>query len=109
MRSYRPGRRAVVEATTDTGRLFLKVVRPASLPRMVERHAVLDGTVPAPPLLASTDDGVLVLSGLPGTPMRALITGDGHGLPDAAELDRVLESLPEAAAGVATGRTADAR
>ena len=102
MRSYRPGRRAVVEATTETGRLFLKVVRPAALPRMVERHAVLDGAVPTPPLLATTDDGVLVLSGLPGTPMRGLIAGNGSGLPDAAELDRVLESLPEAAADIAT-------
>ena len=103
MRSYRPGRRAVVEATTDAGPLFLKVVRPGSCSR-----AWSSGTrcstarCPSPPLLATTDDGVLVLPGLPGTPMRALLAGDGHGLPDAAELDRVLESLPEAAAGVAT-------
>jgi hypothetical protein len=105
LRSYRPGRRAVVEVTTATGRLFLKVVRPAALARMVERHAVLDEAVPSPPLLATTDDAVLVLGGLSGAPMRPLIAGDGRGLPDAAELDRVLDLLPGPAAEVqATGR-----
>jgi hypothetical protein len=106
LRSYRAGRRAVVQATTTSGDvLFLKVVRPALLARMVERHAVLDGAVPAPPLRAATDDGVLVLGGLPGTPMRALLAADGHGLPATGELERVLDALPEAAAGVRpTGR-----
>jgi aminoglycoside phosphotransferase len=102
LRSYRPGRRAVVQVTTTTGDLFLKVVRPATLPRMVELHALLDGVVPAPPLLATTDDGVLVLAGLPGTPLRALLADDGRGLPEAAELDRVLDGLPAAAAGLAS-------
>lgn len=112
LRSYRPGRRAVVEVTTATGPLFFKVVRPAALPRLTGRHALLDGAVPAPPLLATTEDGVLVLRGLPGTPMRALVAGDGRGLPDGAELDRLLDALPRTVAGLAaTGRrmTGDAR
>jgi hypothetical protein len=105
VRSYRPGRRAVVEATTSAGALFLKVVRPTALGRMVERHAVLAGAVPAPPVLATIDDGVLVLPGLPGTPMRSLIGGDGRDLPAAAELDRVLDGLPPAVADLpAVGR-----
>jgi hypothetical protein len=102
LRSYRPGRRAVVQATTSSGPLFLKVVRPAALSRLVERHQVLDGTVPTPPVLAATDDGVLVLPGLPGASMRSLLTGDGQGLPPAAELDRLLDALPAAAADVRT-------
>jgi aminoglycoside phosphotransferase len=100
LRSYRPGRRAVVEVTSGAGPLFLKVVRPAAVGRMVERHAVLDGAVPSPPVLGSTDDGVVVLPGLPGHPMRPLVAGDGHGLPDAVELDRVLDALPPALADV---------
>jgi hypothetical protein len=102
LRSYRPGRRAVIEATTGSGWLFLMVVRPGALDGMVERHAVLDGAVPAPPVLATTSDGVLLLPGLSGTPMRSLLAGDGHGLPAPAELDRVLDALPAALAEVRT-------
>jgi hypothetical protein len=106
LRSYRAGRRAVVEATTGTGTLFLKVVRPAAVGRLVERHAVLDGAVPVPPVLAATDDGVVVLPGLAGTPMRELVAGDGAGLPSATALDALLDALPDAAARVtAVGRS----
>lgn len=104
LRSYRPGRRAVVEATTGTGTLFLKVVRPAAVARLVERHAVLGGVVPVPPVLACTDDGGVVLPGLPGTPMRDLLAGDGAGLPDADTLDALLDGLPAAAGRAATPR-----
>jgi hypothetical protein len=106
LRSYRPGRRAVIEATTGAGSLFLKVVRPLAVSRLVERHAVLEGSVPVPSVVGCTDDGVVVLPGMPGTPMRELIGGDGAGLPDAAALDELLDALPEAAAHVtAVGRS----
>ncbi len=106
LRSYRPGRRAVVEATSPAGALFLKVVRPSAVQRLVERHAVLDRAVPVPPVLGSTDDGVVVLPGLGGKPMRTLLAGDGAGLPDAAALDALLDALPGAAARVtAVGRS----
>ncbi|SOC51649.1 Phosphotransferase enzyme family protein [Blastococcus aggregatus] len=106
LRSYRPGRRAVVEATTGSGTLFLKVVRPSAVAGLVERHVLLDGAVPVPPVLGATDDGVVVLPGLAGTPMRELIAGDGAGLPGAAALDALLDALPAAAAGVtAVGRS----
>jgi Ser/Thr protein kinase RdoA (MazF antagonist) len=102
LRSYRPGRRAVVQVTTATGPLFLKVVRPGAVARMVERHAVLDGAVPSPPVLATTGDGVVVLPGLPGDPMRPIVAGNGRELPDATELDRLLDALPPALADVRT-------
>jgi hypothetical protein len=100
LHSYRPGRRAVIEAATGSGSLFLKIVRPVAVARLVERHAVLTGAVPVPPVLATTDDGVVVLPALPGTPMRDLLVGDGAGLPDAGALDALLDRLPERAAGV---------
>ncbi|TKJ28530.1 phosphotransferase [Blastococcus sp. CCUG 61487] len=100
LRSYRPGRRAVVEARSAAGSTYLKVVRPVAVHRLVERHAVLDGAVPVPPVLGSTADGVVVLPGLPGTSMRDLVAGDGAGLPDAATLDALLDALPAAAAAV---------
>ncbi len=112
LRSYRPGRRAVVEATTGTGTLFLKVVRPDAVARLVERHALLDGAVPVPPVLGATDDGVVVLPGLAGAPMRELIAGHGAGLPGAAALDALLDALPAAATGMSTAgrrRPASAR
>lgn len=105
LRSYRPGRRAVVEARSTeaqgpAGGLFLKVVRPSVVDRLVARHEVLAGAVPAPPVLAATPDGVVVLPGLAGTPMRALLSGNGGAPPDADELDRVLDALPAAVAGL---------
>ncbi|SDF76109.1 Phosphotransferase enzyme family protein [Blastococcus aurantiacus] len=100
LRAYRPGRRAVVEASTGAASLFLKVVRPVAAPRLVERHAVLDGAVPVPPVLGCTDDGVIVLPGLPGTPMRELLARDGAGLPDAEGIDGLLDALPATAARV---------
>ena len=112
LRAYRPGRRAVVEASTGAGSLFLKVVRPVAAARLVERHAVLHGSVPVPPVLGCTDDGVVVLPGLSGTPMRELLAGDGRGLPDAAGLDSLLDALPATAARVTPvgrSRPGDAR
>lgn len=112
LRAYRPGRRAVVEATSAAGSTFLKVVRPVAVGRLVERHAVLAGAVPVPPVLAATDDGVVALPGLGGTPMRELIAGVGAGLPDATTLDALLDALPEAAARVVPvgrSRPGDAR
>jgi hypothetical protein len=45
LRAYRPGRRAVVEVATASGRLFLTVVPPAAVGRLVQRHAALAGAV----------------------------------------------------------------
>ncbi|SOE04045.1 Phosphotransferase enzyme family protein [Blastococcus haudaquaticus] len=105
LRSYRPGRRAVVEAQTPEGRLFLKVVRPSAVDQLVARHELLAGAVPVPPVQAATPDGVVVLPGLPGKPMRALLAADGCGLPSPDELDRVLDALPLGVAGLgAPGR-----
>ncbi len=103
LRAYRPGRRAVVEADTAEGRWFLKVVRPAAADRLVRRHELLAGSVPVPPVLAGTEDGVVVLPGMAGTPLRSLLAGDGAGLPDAAALDGVLDALPPELAGLRPG------
>jgi hypothetical protein len=59
-----------------------------------------------PPVLAATPDGVLVLPGLPGTPMRTLLAGHGAGLPDPAHLDALLDALPAAVVDLPAGRRA---
>ena len=104
LRSYRPGRRAVIEAQTPEGRLFLKVVRPSAVEPLVARHRVLAGAVPVPAVLAATHDGVVVLPGLAGTPLRAVLAGGSDGAPDPEELDRVLDALPVALAGLSGSR-----
>ena len=93
VRAYRPGRRAVVEVTAQDRRWFLKVVRPAEVAGLLARHRVLAGAVPAPPVLTATDDGVLVLPALPGTPARALLA-DPTARPSAATLTALLDRLP---------------
>lgn len=44
-----------------------------------------------PPVLGRTEDGVVVLGGLPGTPMRALLAGDGADLPGRTALHALLD------------------
>ena len=97
LRAYRPGRRAVVEVDSPAGRWFLKVVRPAAVADLVARHAALAPAVPVPPVLAATDDGVVVLPALPGTPMRAALGGDPAVLPPPAALEALLDALPAVA------------
>jgi hypothetical protein len=94
LRAYRPGRRAVVEVTSPAGRWFLKVVRPTAVADLAARHATLSAAVPVPPVLAATGDGVVVLPGLPGTPMRAALAGDPAALPEPATLEALLDALP---------------
>ncbi|MEV8373711.1 aminoglycoside phosphotransferase family protein [Kribbella sp. NPDC056861] len=92
--SYRPLRRAVVEATGSLGRLYLKVVPPAKVEALHDRHRLLTGAgVPAPRSLGWSDDGLLVLESLPGQNLRSVLRSGGP-LPDPSQLLRVLDALP---------------
>ena len=94
-RAYRPGRRAVLEIEGGGPRLFVKVVRPRAAPALRGRHDVLAAHVPVPRCLATTADGMLVLSECHGTPLRARLTG-ALPLPAPADLDELLDALPPA-------------
>ena len=94
LRGYRPGRRAVVEVASPAGRWFLKVVRPAQVAGLAARYDALAAAVPVPPVRAATDDGVVVLPAVPGTPMRRALTGDATRLPPPAALEALLDRLP---------------
>ncbi|WP_433016921.1 phosphotransferase [Kribbella sp. CA-294648] len=92
--SYRPMRRAVVEATGPLGRLYLKVIPPAKVEALHERHRLLAGAgVPAPRSLGWSDDGLLVLEDLPGRSLRSVLRSGGP-LPDPSELLGLLDRLP---------------
>ncbi|WP_461021954.1 phosphotransferase [Thalassiella azotivora] len=96
VRSYRPRRRAVLEARSAAGRLFLKVVRPSAVENLHRRHVLLhDAGVPVPRSLAWTEQGLLVLQALPGTGMRERMR-TGGALPAGRDLLAVLDALPAA-------------
>jgi hypothetical protein len=98
LRAYRPGRRAVVEATTPSGRLFLKVVRPDRVEDLHRRHRTLiDAGVPVPPSAGFSTDGLVVLGALPGSTLRDAL-GTGRRLPSGEAVDELLDRLPTSAA-----------
>jgi hypothetical protein len=100
VRSYRPGRRAVIEATGRRGRLFLKVVRPASVEALHDMHRSLADHLPVPDSLGWTAEGLLVLHGLRGRTLRDLLRSGRSEVPPPGAIDALLDRLPrELAAG----------
>jgi hypothetical protein len=95
VRSYRPRRRAVIEATGARGRVFLKAVRPDRVVALHERHRMLvTAGAPVPQSLGYTPDGLLALQALPGRTLRdALCRGHPH-LPAGTALVELLDRLP---------------
>lgn len=94
VRAYRPTRRAVVEASTGRGRVFLKVVRPDRVVALHARHALLtDAGLPVPRPLGWTDNGLLALAPLQGTPMRDVVR-DGGRVPSPADVVKLLDRMP---------------
>ncbi len=94
LRSYRPLRRAVVEATGRSGRLYLKVVQPDMVEALHERQRLLvSAGVPAPRSLGWSNDGLLVLETLQGQTLRGALRSSGS-LPDPAALVELLDALP---------------
>jgi hypothetical protein len=97
VRSYRPGRRAVVEVRTPAVRAFLKVVRPSAAAALVERHRLLRAAgVPVPPVLGAQDDGRVLLEALTGTSLRGRLREGGDPAPAGPELLELLGLLPTA-------------
>jgi aminoglycoside phosphotransferase len=93
-RAYRPGRRAVVEATGRRGRLFLKVVRPDRAQPMHELHRLLSADLPVPDSLGWTDRGVVVLTARPGETLRQALRTADHPAPPPRALTDLLDRLP---------------
>ena len=69
MVAYRPGRRAVLKIGTAEGDLWIKVVRPRHVERIVQAHRALrDAGVAAPKVRAWSPTGLLVIEAADGTP-----------------------------------------
>lgn len=78
VRTFRPRRRAVVEATGSTGRVFLKVVAPQAVARVVDAHRALAGLGVPEVVAAHPSEGIVVLAALEGETLHnALGAGTG--------------------------------
>ncbi|CAN5629736.1 hypothetical protein BH20ACT2_BH20ACT2_00440 [soil metagenome] len=100
LRAHRPGRRAVVEVTTPSARLFVKVVAPRKAEALHHRHVMLADHLPVPRSLGwSPEHGVVVLQAVPGVPLRDVVGlhpdgGARQAHPDAAALLALLDAIP---------------
>ncbi len=94
VRAYRPGRRAVIEATGDRGRIFLKVVRPDAVRRLHELHRSMAGQLPVPDSAGWSDDGILVMPAVPGATLREVLRSSHGDLPHPAAIDELLDAMP---------------
>ncbi|MFF2606600.1 phosphotransferase family protein [Arthrobacter koreensis] len=95
---YRPLRRAVVHAVLGRREAYVKVVLPTHAEGLRHRHQLLAGSaVPAAALLAGAEGrSAVVLSPLRGRPLLSGLA-DGTSTITAADLLRILDSLPAAA------------
>ena len=95
VRSYRPGRRAVVEVVGGGVRLFLKIVPPGQVAELQERHNLLSQHLPVPRSHGWLSEyGLVVLEGLPGETLRDSLRGRGRRLPAAAAFVDLLDRMP---------------
>ncbi len=67
--AYRPGRRAVLRVATADGAVWIKIVRPSRVERIVELHRSLgDGGVPVPRVRGWSPEGLIVIDDARGLP-----------------------------------------
>ncbi|WP_175988274.1 phosphotransferase family protein [Microbacterium tenebrionis] len=102
--AYRPGRRAVLRIGSGAARVWLKVVRPSRVDRIVRAHAAAERSgLPVPPLHAWSGDGLIVMAQASGTPAQD-VEWDPADLIDRVEHLRALLAQVEwthAAPGIA--------
>ncbi|MDN5726148.1 MAG: aminoglycoside phosphotransferase family protein [Propionibacteriales bacterium] len=104
MIGYRPRRRAVLKCTVATPQgpvnYFVKVLREQHFAEVRQRHdLLLAAGVPAPPVVATTPDHLLVLAELPGRPLAQAIF-DPVAPCSGENLVAVLDAMPSAVAGL---------
>lgn len=106
LRAHRPGKRAVIEATTASGTVFLKVIRPAAAKALHERHRIaVAAGCPAPAPLAWAPEGLVALAGLSGATLRRHLGRPDAILPPADSVLAVLDTLPAQLAAQTRRRT----
>lgn len=86
--AYRPGRRAVLRVPSDGDAIWVKVVRPRRVERIVALHRTLGAAgLPVPGVRGWAPDGLVVLDPADGAAALEIVAG--RGAPEAAVLDSV--------------------
>jgi len=103
--SYRPKQRAVLRITTARRILYAKVLPAAQAPGLHRRHQMLrEAGIPVPRSPGRTDEGMVLLESLPGTPLRQrLLTPSAdplQGLPRPDDVITLLDRLPPGVLGL---------
>ncbi|HEX5672442.1 MAG TPA: phosphotransferase [Acidimicrobiia bacterium] len=99
VRSYLPGRRAVIEVFCGDTRIFIKAVRPHTVEKLRVLHNSIVGQVTIPTALAWFDeDGLIFFEAMPGETLWEHLSRGGLG-PDPDELIALLDCLPPLAGG----------
>ncbi len=94
-RAYRAGRRAVIEASSESDRLFLKVLRPSRVAALQERHVALAEHLPVPPSYGwSESQGIVALGAMEGRTLRAALESGQERLPSAEAVMSLLARIP---------------
>ena len=94
-RAYRAGRRAVVEVRGSSASIYLKVVRPARVALLQDRHREIAAQVPIPRSLGwSAPLGIVALQALHGLPLRRAIEAGDRPLPRPSAIVELLDRIP---------------
>jgi hypothetical protein len=94
MIGYRPRRRAVVRVAYGSEVIYVKVLRARLFDDVITRHLVLaNAGVPVAPILATTDDHLLVLKELPGNSLAKAVF-DPSDPCTAESLINLLDAMP---------------
>lgn len=95
LRSYRPGRRAVIQVNAGTSSVFLKVVPPSEVEVLHERHRHLAGLLPVPDSLGIARDlGIVVMPALPGNDLRTILRKGEVLIPEPSAIAGMVHALP---------------
>jgi hypothetical protein len=94
VRAYRPRRRAVIEVgLPGQRRVFIKVVPPVRAQALHERHRLAAAAV-VPSSLGWTDEGLVLLAGLPGRTLREELLSAETVLVQPESVTAALDGLP---------------
>lgn len=95
LRSYRPGRRGVVEVEAGDSSIYLKVVPLTEAEALHHKHRFLAQHLPVPDSLGfSRDLGVVVLPAMSGVNLRTILREGASDLPAPGSLAGMLAAIP---------------